>query len=170
MKNLIKTLAWHETKKWAKRPVSAIDKIVVHQTAGAGTIEQINDYHVGTTNNHISPTGCPHICYHFVLDKDGKICQTNRISDLVWHAKGSNYHSIGIMVLGDFKGPDTHLGNDYVTEEQLKGLGVLLTILCEKYDIDKNNIKGHNEVSENKPDCPGIDIQEYINTHWRNDE
>lgn len=168
MKNLTKSLPWHETKKWSKRPISAIDRVIVHQTMGAGTVEDINRYHVGTANNHISPTGCPHICYHFVIDKEGIICLTNRMSDLVWHARGSNYHSIGIMILGDFAGPG-HLGTDIVNDEQLDALDRLLNLLCESYDIDKNNIKGHNEVS-NKLACPGTDIQEYINTHWRNDE
>jgi N-acetyl-anhydromuramyl-L-alanine amidase AmpD len=167
MKNLIKQLPWHGTKKWSKRSLSAIDKVVIHQTASTSTIEEVNAYHV-SISNHISTTGCPHICYHFVIDKTGEIIQTNRISDLVWHAKGSNYHSIGIMILGDFKGVD-HVGHCQVTDEQFKGLSTLLTILCEKYNINKNDVKGHCEVVDYKPSCPGTEIQTYLNS-WRNNE
>lgn len=73
--NLINVLPWHPTKRWAVRTKASINTIVVHQAASAGTIENINKYHITPTSdrdhdgdiegwekNHISPTGCPHIC------------------------------------------------------------------------------------------------------------
>jgi len=166
MKNLIKALPWHNSKTWSKRPIKAINELVVHQTASSSNIEEVNAYHVGLMN-HISSTGCPHICYHFVIDKSGELLQVNRISDLVWHAKGHNYHSIGILVLGNFSGPG-YIGTEEVSKPQLKGLSVLLTILREKYNIEKSMVVGHCEIADHKPACPGNNLLTYLNS-WRKD-
>jgi len=183
--NVINVLPWHsgnekypEGRKWSKRTVSNIDSIIVHQAASTGTIEAINKYHITPTHdrdhdgtiaawerNHISPDGCPHICYHFVIGKSGRLYQANKVSDLVWHTKGKNSTAIGVLVLGDFAGP-SYKGKEVPTPPQLRSLKRLLDLLTNRYSISKLNVKGHCEAQDQKPDCPGnIIMNELIS--WR---
>ena len=165
--SIINSLEWHPTKKWAKRTIDKIDTILVHQAGMVATVEGINKYHITPTSdqdndgviegwerNHLSDTGAPHICYHFVIDRSGKVYQTNRITDVTWHAKGYNTKGIGILVNGNFDGPHWS-GTEAPTAGQIRNLKRLLRILSKKYNIQVDNIKGHGEINPLKEACPG---------------
>lgn len=155
----IDTLPWNDSRhNWPeKRDKSQITKIVVHQAAANTSVDGINMYHI-SVNSHISPgRGCPHICYHYTIDKFGIVTKCNKHEDVVWHCKGHNSDSLGICLLGDFSGP-SHEGGE-PTAEQLKSLKWLIDrlVLERKYKI-----YGHCELSAQKPDCPGTAIMAEI--------
>ena len=103
--NRISDLEWHPKRRWSERRLSSIQKIIIHQELGEGTVEEVNAYHIGP--NHISPQGCPHFCYHYGIEKSGEIVQANELSSVTWHTSGHNKESVGIMVAGNFEGPGT---------------------------------------------------------------
>jgi hypothetical protein len=96
--NQITTLPWHPFRRWSVRELTGINRIIIHQELGDGSVEDVNQYHIQP--NHISPKGCPHFCYHYGIDKIGEIIQSNDLRNITWHTKGQNEVGIGIMLVG----------------------------------------------------------------------
>lgn len=161
----------HPTKRWARRKKNPV-KIIVHQEAGEGSLEAVNKYHItASSNNHIAPEGAPKIAYHYVIrgpfsdeddKKDGDIIWVNDIESIVWHCKGQNQASIGILLEGDFDGKNhiVDIGDGSPTSNQLISLGEILNYLTEQYGILKSEIYGHCDFG--KAACPGYDVYEFI--------
>ncbi len=137
---------------------SHTDLIVIHHTGGARDIdasaEQIHDWHISA--------GYSGIGYHFVIRKDGTIERGRPINAVGSHAFGSNSHSIGIHLSGNFE-------ITYPTMAQIEMTAMLIANLCVDFDIptDRNHVKGHFEVD---PDglsgtsCPGKNLTAQLDT------
>ncbi|GJM61127.1 N-acetylmuramoyl-L-alanine amidase [Persicobacter diffluens] len=147
----------HPHRSWTNRPLSVIDKIILHQSMTASDTKALNQYHI--SSNHICLQGCPRICYHFAIESDGKIVQCNDVSDIVWHTKGENTTSIGIVVLGNFNGLN-YRGGQQPSSQQLLALGELIQYLCREYRISLQKVFGHHDFREGP--CPGYYLQEWI--------
>ncbi|WP_159520467.1 peptidoglycan recognition protein family protein [Sunxiuqinia indica] len=161
VKNLIRVLPWHESRVWRKRELRQIDKVILHQELGESTVENVNTYHTSVSpQNHITPKGCPHICYHYAIRKNGEIVQTNELSDITWHCKGQNTSSVGIMVVGNFSGPGYDMGTSEPTPEQMQSVEELVDFLLESLGLDNADLFGHYHFG--KPACPGYVLQEWI--------
>jgi N-acetyl-anhydromuramyl-L-alanine amidase AmpD len=159
--NLIADLEWHATRRWSTRELNRVNKIIVHQELGEGTIENVNRYHVQP--NHISPKGCPHFCYHYGIRKSGEIVQVNELSHVTWHTKGQNSVSIGIMLVGNFAGPGHDVGTTKPTDEQMISLEQLVEYLKEAFKLTNPDVFGHYHFG--KPACPGYIVQEWIENY-----
>jgi hypothetical protein len=164
--DMVDILEWNSTGRiWGKRRIEDIDKIIIHQSLSDGKIENINKYLIGP-NNHISPVkGCPHICYHMAINKDGKLLLLNNFSDRTWHTKGQNRIGISICVLGNFIGTGYNKGHE-PTNEQLKALEFLIEFLLDKLNLSQKDVYGHYHYG--KPACPGKTCSEIIES-FRND-
>ena len=162
----VKELPWHETRKWGKRPLSKINKVVVHQSLTTGSLENINKYHTTPgPQNHISSKGAPHICYHYAIDRDANIIKCNPHSSLVWHAKGQNTSGIGVLVCGDFDGPSYNGKDGNPTPEQVDALDYLWTEVLSK-ELGDVEIYGHYDFG--KENCPGSKLEEYVKENKAN--
>ncbi len=162
--NLIEQLPWHPTRRWSTRELSRINKVILHQELGDSSIENVNHYHIQP--NHISSKGCPHFCYHYGIRKNGEVVQANELSQIVWHTKGENAVSIGIMFVGNFKGPGHDLGSDGPTDDQMASVEELVNFLLETFRLNKQDVFGHYHFG--KPACPGYAVQKWIED-FRND-
>jgi len=172
--NYVNVLPWHTKRKWGKRSLSSINKVIIHQSLSTGSLEGVNNYHITPgTGNHISPYGAPHICYHFAINKEGEIYKCNPLSSVVWHCRKQNTFSIGVLILGHFSGP-SHIGKEDPSERQLESLKDLLDGIIDKNNaiagnktseifLSKNDIFGHN--SFGKENCPGNLVSEFIETY-----
>ena len=67
--------------------------MIHHSATDDGSPEAYARYHVQTR-------GWPGIGYHFVIQKDGGIYQTNRLDTISYHVSGQNTNSIGICGTG----------------------------------------------------------------------
>ena len=158
-------LPWHPDRpKWPRRrSLASIDRVILHQslghadTSGNRDVFGINNYHI-TPGNHISERGCPHICYHYCLDDDGSIYQCNDLTDVVWHCRGQNAHSIGIMLVGDFAGPG-HPGGE-PTEAQERAFFTLAEHLMATLGLGADSFFGHRDFG--KIACPGDTAYRWI--------
>lgn len=158
----VNVLKWHKSRTWSKRTLSKINKLVVHQSLTSGSLEGINNYHITPgKQNHISPKGAPHICYHYAVDKDGKVYQCNQHSSLVWHTRGQNTTGIGIVLLGNFDGP-TYKGTETPTSLQLENTNRLIDFLLKSKDIniEKTEVYGHKDFG--KENCPGTIVYDSV--------
>ncbi|MFA5937505.1 MAG: peptidoglycan recognition family protein [Candidatus Paceibacterota bacterium] len=88
---------------YALRPLSAIDKVVIHHSATPQDVtpQAIAKYH---TNPKPDGNGWPGTGYHFLVYADGKVYQTNHLETVSYHAgnTGSNESGIGICFVGDY--------------------------------------------------------------------
>lgn len=151
IKNLIEVLPWNSTRRWNTRILSKIKKIIVHQTLSEGSLEAVNNYHISP--NHISARGCPHICYHYAIRKNGEIAQVNEHKHVTWQCKGQNTASVGIVVLGNFNGTGYNLGTSEPSSAQLQSLNELLDYLIKVLKLPQSAVYGHYHFG--KPACPG---------------
>jgi len=168
----------HGTKKWARRFVlpadeqgqgseSAIQGLVIHQSAGVGSAEGVNAYHIGP--NHISATGCPRACYTFIIDPGGKVNLMNDLEDITWSQGGhanpipgtrANTNFLAICVIGDFDGPTYRGKARGPTEAQLTALNRLLPALADLLGLDSTQTFGHYHFG--KDNCPGKRLQKLV--------
>ena len=155
---LVENLPWNPSRpRWPqKRNLERIDRAILHQSLGHADLSGnrdvfgINNYHI-SPGNHISAGGCPHICYHYCLDDDGSIYLSNELTDVVWHCKGQNNRSIGIMLVGDFAGTG-HVGGE-PTAAQERAFFALAEHLMETLGLEPDVLFGHCDFG--KPACPG---------------
>jgi len=143
----VEQLARHASKQYAKRSVSAINKIIVHHSGTtSGSAEAYARYHVQNLN-------WPGIGYHFAIEKSGQIKQTNDLDTVSYHASGQNTGSVGIVMTGNFD-------IQKPTEAQEKSLAQLINHL--RRTLGRNlPVHGHRDFSFKS--CPGknVDLKKF---------
>lgn len=156
-----------EPKRWARRSTGAIKGLVLHQAAGATTVEGLNNYHIGP--NHISATGCPRACYWALLTQDGTLHIVNDIEDATWSQGGGappiqgtqgNTNYLSVCLLGDFNGPSYAGKQTGPTREQMGTLDKLLKPTLTFLSLDQTAVFGHQHFG--KENCPGSVVSGWI--------
>jgi hypothetical protein len=131
------------TNVYGTRARSAIKTIVVHHTAVSPTIgaRRVAEVHVNTN-------GWPGIGYHFFVNPDGTIEQTNWPETVSAHTRGQNHYSIGVAFAGDFTGATP-------TPAQIEQGGHLITWLMQQFGVPLEQVRGHREMPTQTTECPG---------------
>ena len=163
--DLRKELPWNPDRpRWPRRrSLASIDRVILHQSLGHADMSGnrdvfgINRYHI-SPGNHISAAGCPHICYHLVVDDDGTVYQSNDFEDVVWHCKGQNARSLGVLLVGDFAGPGHPGGKPTATQE--RAFFALAEHLMETLGLGSDSFFGHRDFG--KLGCPGYTAYGWI--------
>lgn len=125
-------------------PARAIDKVVIHITAGS------NKEARGTANYFKNGADARYVASHYVVGQAGEVVQCAPESHVADHAHGANQTSIGIEHCANTK-------NMPVTDTQYCASAALVAYLVDKYSIpcDRTHIIGHNEVPGTNKECPG---------------
>lgn len=140
LRNIVEELP-HGNLSYSKRSIYSIDKIVIHHSATTdGSPEAYANYHVNTR-------GWPGIGYHFVIQKDGQVFQTNYLDTVSYHTSGQNTRSIGICLTGNYD-------SQQPPAAQMEALINLVRYLAKF--LGRLAIHGHNEFSGKT--CPGNNI------------
>lgn len=134
------TIPRHPKRKWRTR--DSADYIIVHTTASdTQDPNRTAKYHITPgKKNHISRKGCPSICYHDFITKDGIVYHCNDYTDITWHAGWYNKRSVGVVLA--FKGQD----GISPSPQQMEALEKHLVILCLYLKVLPVNVIGHREV------------------------
>lgn len=131
-------LTRHATKRYGRRGLGQIETLIVHHSATtSGSATAFARYHV---NN----LGWPGIAYHYVIDKDGRINQTQDLETISWHVSGQNTRAVGVCCVG-------HYDQQTPPRAQLDSLVLLLKALKTK--LPGVEIRGHRDYSAKT--CPG---------------
>lgn len=144
-------LPQHKTKAWKKRKKTS--HIFVHFTGSENQDPYVTAaYHIGP--NHISKTGCPTLCYHYYLTKDGSVYWCNDDDAWTWHT-GFPYNGKSIAVVLAYK--------TSITPEQYQNAVELVSELTKRYAVPVKNILGHKEALMASTKCPGpcIDMSDF---------
>jgi len=128
--------------------------IIIHHTATSRdntTFEAINEYHRQKWN--LKSSLGYYIGYHYLILGNGQYRQGRSDTDEGIHTKGWNDKAIGICLTGNFM-------EEKPSEAQLKTLKDLIETLSKRWNIPKENIKGHREVGATL--CPGDNLMSWL--------
>ena len=109
---------------------------------------------------HVDQNGWDDVGYHFIIRRNGKYEKARPEGYSGAHAPSHNSRSIGICLVGgmaDVGGPENNF-----TLEQFLTLKDLVNMIMDKYS-DITEVLGHCDVQENKPNCPGFNVKEWLN-------
>lgn len=143
--DIVDKLPKHATLKYDKRTLDKITHIAIHHSAAPANVtpERIAQYHVGKD--------WPGMGYHFYVQPDGVIYQTNRLETISYQVYKQNHYSLGISIAGNF------VNGAIPTPKQIEQVGSLVAWLMQKLNIPLQNVMGHKEFPENATSCPGSD-------------
>ena len=144
--NLINSLPVHNTKKYSKRDLDKINKIVVHHSAAN------NQTAYNYAHWHVNGRGWPALGYHYVIEDNGDIVQGNALDTISYHTSGQNTSGIGICLSGDFT-------NRQPTQAQKESLIELVTYLRSVFE-QPLEIYGHRDFKATG--CPSDNVYNFI--------
>lgn len=142
-KYIVDQLSKHKTKRYGKRRIDQIKRIVVHHFAGNITIDEAAKYHVSK--------GWPGIGYWAVIDLDGTAYITNDIDTVSYNVANGNTPTVGIALRGNW-------------EECIPPVYMLDTLTKLIWSVQ--NVVGplpvyvHSDFVNTK--CPGDELRNYI--------
>lgn len=139
--------------EYKQRTLDKITTIVIHHSAspaGKFTPYDFAKWHMSGAMK------APRIAYHFAIEPDGTVYQTNKLTSVSWHASNANSYSIGVELNGDFT-------KEHPTKEQLNSLKELISYL-EIQIGHYLEVKGHKEVDVTA--CPGPNMM-VLKNNWR---
>ena len=133
------------------------DSIIIHCAATKASMDigykEIRKWHV-------EDNGWDDVGYHFIIRRNGQLEKARPEGYSGAHAPSHNSRSIGICLVGgmaDDGGPENNF-----TLEQFLSLKDTINMVLEKYPQIKE-ILGHSDVQDNKPNCPGFNLKEWLN-------
>lgn len=138
---IVNQLPKHPTKTYGSRSLGQIEQIVIHHsltTSGSAA---------AYANFHINDNQWAGIGYHYVIDKDGTINQTQDLTTVSYHTAGQNTKSIGICLTGNY---DTQLPP---VAQQNAAIDLLRELALQ---FGKLPVQPHNHFSSKT--CPGANI------------
>ncbi len=139
--DLVYDLPRHAERRYETRTLSQIQQIVIHHTGADPSIgiEAI-------AGKHVHELGWPGIGYHFVIDAEGRIYQTNDLTTISFHARQANPTTVGIAFGGNFD-------EAVPTDAQLESGGRLCAYLLRELSLPIENVRGHKAFVSTE--CPG---------------
>lgn len=124
------------------------DKLIIHSMS-----EHINGMYA---DEFLSSIG---LSAHFLLKPNGEFIKLRKTTEKAWHAKGFNTNSVGIEVL--VEGEHTYetfldkIKTDWVKPEQMEALIEMSNGIITHYDIKKENVFRHSDLSPDRKKDPG---------------
>lgn len=131
-------------QKLKRRKLEDITAIVLHHSAGHGSIEDVDRIH--------RKRGYACIGYHYYITRDGELHGGRPIEYIGAHAKGHNKDTIGICLEGDFR-------KDEPTDMQMGVLALVVKNLMKNIPTIKT-IYNHRDLC--KTLCPVIDLKSKV--------
>ena len=137
-------LTEEQRKKLKVREYEDITAIVLHHSAGRGTVEDIDRIH--------RKRGYTCIGYHYYITRDGEIHLGRPLLVVGAHAKGHNKDTIGIFLEGDFR-------KDEPIDKQIEALILTVKNLMRTIPTIKT-VYNHRDLC--KTLCPVIDLKSKV--------
>ena len=133
------------------------DSIIIHCAATKASMDIGYDE---IRKWHVDQNGWDDVGYHFIIRRNGKLEKARPEGYSGAHAPSHNSRSIGICLVGGMAedgGPENNF-----TLEQFLTLKDLVNMVMGKYS-DITEVLGHCDVQDNKPNCPGFNVKEWLN-------
>jgi len=108
---------------------------------------------------HVEDNGWDDVGYHYIIKRDGTVEVARAEAFQGAHAPAVNSKSIAICLVGGMA-EDGSAENNFTLEQFLS-----LKDLIKKIKMTNPNIVevvGHCDVQDNKPNCPGFNLKEWL--------
>jgi len=108
---------------------------------------------------HVEDNGWDDVGYHYIIKRDGTVEVARAEAFQGAHAPAANSKSIGICLVGGMA-EDGGAENNFTLEQFLT-----LKDLIKKLKMTNPNIVeivGHCDIQDNKPNCPGFNLKEWL--------
>ena len=130
--------------------------IIIHHTASSRdktTVSDVNVWH--KVRNFTLSSLNFYVGYHYLILATGEVVQTRQDNEVGCHcvAQNMNFKSIGICLTGNFDIEEP-------TKEQLNSLSDLVEKKLGEFNISKDKVLGHREVSSTE--CPGDSLFKWV--------
>jgi hypothetical protein len=145
----------YRSRKWDKRPLTAIEHLVVHHSVTNGDGKS-NDQQLRELQSIHEGQGWPGLSYHNVITRDGTLYQCNDQDDLTWTVLNLNRQVLSVCLIGNFESQDP-------TKEQLQTLDNLLRVWSNEspqFPAGQKDVKYHGELIPTA--CCGLKLRPYI--------
>ena len=131
------------------------EEIIIHC---AGTPVGVPFTHKDVYKWHVKENGWSNVGYHFVIELDGKITPYRRLHEVGAHCADNsmNDESIGICLMGGYKGKNKSKKWDRCTPEQEESL-IKIKMSLELILGKKLPVNPHSLYNKGKS-CPNFDI------------
>jgi N-acetyl-anhydromuramyl-L-alanine amidase AmpD len=136
--NMVDALEKHPSKRYGSRDMAHVNEITIHHTAGSQGPEEV-------ARLHVYDNDWPGIGYHYMIDPNGVVFQTNEDRTLSYHNSQTNTTSLGIALIGNFELHEP-------TASQYRALKSLIRKLQASYPGITNIIPHHYHKATA---CPG---------------
>jgi len=131
-----------------------INKIIIHCSATKPSMdvcaEDIRQWHRGK--------GWDDIGYHYVIKRDGTLEKGRDMRTAGAHAKGHNFSSAGICLIGGID--EEKNADDNFTLKQYNTLIQLISFLEMTFPIEE--VLGHRDLPDVNKDCPCFDVRAWL--------
>ena len=108
---------------------------------------------------HVEDNGWDDVGYHYIIKRDGTVEVARAEAFQGAHAPAANSKSIGVCLVGGMA-EDGGAENNFTIEQFLT-----LKDLIKKLKMTNPNIieiVGHCDIQDNKPNCPGFNLKEWL--------
>jgi hypothetical protein len=124
----------HDSERYNTRSLNAIRRIILHHTVTSPTVsvQRIAEFQVNDRN-------LPGIAYHYCVDYQGQVYQTQPLEVVSAHAGNHSSDSVGVCLIGNFT-------DSPPPQAQLDATAVLLAYLALQQNINVNQIYGYSEL------------------------
>lgn len=154
-----------DDKRWFYRKKEAIKGVCFHQSFGHAYNDpkNTNNYHIGP--NHISSTGCPHICYTIFVGREGDVYLCNPFHAITWsqgdkdQPGSENRMLVSVVLAGRFSNA-ANITYGSPTVAQLEASMQVWKFLRDAFELTEADLFGHFDFG--KSGCPGFDLENWI--------
>ena len=108
---------------------------------------------------HVEENGWDDIGYHHIIKRDGLIEAGRPIAFKGAHAPSANSKSIAICLVGGMS-EDGGAENNFTLFQFLSLKDLIKRLLMTNPNIKE--IVGHCDIQDNKPNCPGFNLKEWL--------
>lgn len=98
--------------------------------------------------------------YHYLIDRDGKVCAGRGLEEQGAHTYGHNDNSIGVCLVGGHGSSANDAFEANYTSAQDQALRVLINELKIRFP-GINKVSGHNDYTKAKA-CPGFNVKRWL--------
>lgn len=161
--DVVYDLPRQEDRQYESRTLAQIRQLIIHHTAADPSL---NVEAIAT--KHAKELGWPGIGYHFVIEAEGQIYQTNNLTTVSYHARHANPSTVGIAFCGNFD-------HAVPADAQIESGGALCAYLLRELSLPIENVRGHSALVSTE--CPGANwadgavwrdrLMEHIQRAWR---
>jgi hypothetical protein len=134
IQNIINQLETHPSRRYRKRPLDAIKRIIIHHTV---TPPQVTPQRIAEFQ--VKNKDLPGITYHFCTTHTGTAFQTQALTTTAAHAGQNSWDSLGVCLIGNFM-------ESPPSDAQINATASVIAQLVKALKLSTDQVFGYSEL------------------------